>query len=77
LRRLSSKALFKAIANEKPDTPGRIFIDMGLAHDYRSLSCHQSASDASEAPMRPMQRVNPTSEHALFLRLFLTGGGGW
>jgi len=38
---------------------------------------HQEVSNAIEAPMRPTPSVNPTSEHALFLRLFLTGGGGW
>jgi len=24
-----------------------------------------------------LPNVNPTSEHALFLRLFITNGGGW
>jgi hypothetical protein len=27
--------------------------------------------------MRQMVNVNPTSEHGLYLRLFVTNGGGW
>jgi len=27
--------------------------------------------------MRQLVEVNPTSEHALYLRLFVTIGGGW
>jgi hypothetical protein len=27
--------------------------------------------------MRQLVNVNPTSEHALYLRLFITNGGGW
>ena len=27
--------------------------------------------------MRQRVNVNPTSEHALYLRLFITNGGGW
>jgi hypothetical protein len=27
--------------------------------------------------MHPQVNVNPISEHALFLRLFITNGGGW
>lgn len=30
-----------------------------------------------EAPMLRLFRFTSTSEHALFIRLFLTGGGGW
>ena len=30
-----------------------------------------------EAPMLRIFRPNSSSEHALFIRLFLTGGGGW
>lgn len=30
-----------------------------------------------ERVMRPSVYVNPTSEHALFLRLFITNAGGW
>ncbi|HZT82073.1 MAG TPA: hypothetical protein VFA26_17735 [Gemmataceae bacterium] len=29
------------------------------------------------ATMRQLVEVNPTSEHALYLRLFVTIGGGW
>jgi len=57
--------------------PGCIFVDTVLADEYRPMISHQEASNAIEAPMRPTRSVNPTSEHALFLRLFLTGGGGW
>ena len=28
-------------------------------------------------PMRQLVNVNPTSEHAIYLRLFITNGGGW
>jgi hypothetical protein len=28
-------------------------------------------------PMHLNENVNPTSEHALYLRLFITNGGGW
>jgi spore maturation protein SpmA len=27
--------------------------------------------------MRQLANVNPTSEHALYLTLFVTNGGGW
>jgi len=27
--------------------------------------------------MRQPVNVNPTSEHAVYLRLFITNGGGW
>jgi hypothetical protein len=27
--------------------------------------------------MRQLVNVNPTSEHALYLTLFVTNGGGW
>lgn len=27
--------------------------------------------------MRLLVNVNPVSEHALYLRLFITNGGGW
>jgi hypothetical protein len=27
--------------------------------------------------MRVSINVNPTSEHSLFIRLFITNGGGW
>jgi hypothetical protein len=27
--------------------------------------------------MCPMVNINPTSEHGLYLRLFVTNGGGW
>jgi hypothetical protein len=30
-----------------------------------------------ETPMLRIFSPNPSSEHALFIRLFLTGGGGW
>lgn len=30
-----------------------------------------------ERAMRQTVNVNPTSEHAIYLRLFVTNGGGW
>jgi hypothetical protein len=38
--------------------------------------CHGSRS-SSEVPMFRAYIHNSPSEHALFIRLFLTGGGGW
>jgi hypothetical protein len=29
------------------------------------------------APVQPIVNVNPTSEHGIYLRLFVTIGGGW
>jgi hypothetical protein len=31
----------------------------------------------AEAAMRQTRHVNVTCEHALFLRLFVSNGGGW
>jgi hypothetical protein len=36
-----------------------------------------SLSPRFEAAMRQTVNVNVTSEHALFLRLFVSNGGGW
>jgi hypothetical protein len=33
--------------------------------------------DCLERAMPQLVNVNPTSEHAIFLRLFVTNGGGW
>ncbi len=32
---------------------------------------------SSDVPMHRMHSINSPSEHDLFIRLFLTGGGGW
>jgi hypothetical protein len=32
---------------------------------------------AAADTMRQLVNVNPTSEHAIYLRLFITNGGGW
>jgi hypothetical protein len=34
-------------------------------------------SESVEGFMRQTPNVNPTSEHAVYLRLFVTCGGGW
>jgi hypothetical protein len=37
----------------------------------------RAVHSSTRHPMRLNENVNPTSEHALYLRLFITNGGGW
>lgn len=39
--------------------------------------CKVSEARVRVQLMRQLVNVNPTSEHALYLRLFVTNGGGW
>jgi F0F1-type ATP synthase beta subunit len=41
-----------------------------------TVAFNPNSSDPSSA-MQPSVNVNPTSEHALYLRLFVTNAGGW
>jgi hypothetical protein len=54
---------------------GSIFVDGSAGH---SLQLRRVAlSPSFEVPMLRTENANSTTEHALFIRLFLTGGGGW
>jgi hypothetical protein len=45
---------------------------------YQSITRPTAVPEHDRArPMQPLINVNPTSEHELFLKLFVTNGGGW
>jgi hypothetical protein len=45
---------------------------------YNTFQCAGIGdSPAGVRVMRQVINVNPTSEHALYLRLFVTNAGGW
>lgn len=47
---------------------------------WRAIPTLQSTSVVQSGRPEDMQlniNVNPTSEHALYLKLFITNGGGW
>ena len=61
---------------KNPQTAGRFSLTQGASIDTIPLMSNRTIFSC-EAPMLRLQNVNSHSEHDLFIRLFLTGGGGW
>ncbi len=53
------------------------FAPAGLAGRKIEYVLNRAGHAVREGAMRQIVNVNPTSEHGLFLCLFVTNGGGW
>jgi hypothetical protein len=50
---------------------------IGLGHTIHEGEFESQDGAAGSGFMSQIDNINPTCEHGLFLRLFISNGGGW